>query len=128
MKLPDSAGGWVGLCLGIASLLGLIGTMGTHLWERWEGLATKSYHDEQIKKDLEPLVVPLRNIESQAVVDRIRGLLRSRCANPQRFADDPKLELRLAEQLSRYEELVDREYDEGRCRDGVWYNGAGLPG
>lgn len=101
IPLPDSLSAWLKCGLVVAGILGGLHTM---------------IHAPDAKS--------LRNIEASSVVQRIRGLHRSRCAGG--LTDD--LQAILEEQNRRYFELTNREFRPGECRDGVWYNAAGAPG
>lgn len=113
MKLPETLSGWLGVvgvaCTLVGGAYGLISSV-----------ATKDYHE----KDLKPIQQSLENIEQSAVVERIRGLLRSRCGS--NFG--PDLQKILDAQLLRYHELTGREFRTGECRDGVWYTAGGIRG
>lgn len=113
MKTPDSITGWLGLITAAVTVAGLA-------YGALQNIATKSYHEE----DVVSMRSSLENIEASAVVQRIRGLLRSRCGG--QFP--PELQDLLDKQLERYRQLTDREFRQGECRDGLWFTASGVPG
>lgn len=113
MKLPETLTGWIGV-------IGFACTVGGGVYTFYTTIATKDYHQQ----DLKPIQKSLENIETSAVVERIRGLHRSRCGG--NFG--PDLQKILDDQVQRYFELTGREFRAGDCRDGVWYNASGVRG
>ena len=113
MKTPDSLNGWLGV-------IAILATLGGGAWTLVNSVATKEFHEA----DLQPIQRSLENIEATAVIERIRGLLRSRCGS--NFPSD--LQTILDEKLLRYQELTGREFRLGECRDGVWFTASGVPG
>ena len=113
LKLPDSLSGWLGIVLASGGIIGGAYTLSTEI-------ATKEFH----KSDLQPMQKSIENIETSAVVERIRGLYRSRCGG--NFG--PDLQQILDEQRQRYFELTGREFRPGECRNGVWHTASGVPG
>ena len=105
---------------GSLGLLTAAGGVVAILWSAFNTIATKDYHNES----LVPMVRSIENIEASAVVQRIRGLLRSRCAG----SFPPELQTLLTEQLDRYRELTGRDFRQGSCDDGVWITASGVPG
>lgn len=113
MKTPDSITGWLGLVTAAVTVGGLA-------YGAISSLATKEFH----QADISSMRASLENIETSAVVQRIRGLLRSRCGG--QFP--PELQDLLDKQLERYQQLTDREFRQGDCRGGVWFTASGVPG
>lgn len=105
---------------GALGLLTAAGGVVAICWSAFNAIATKDFHHE----DLAPMQRSIENIEASAVVQRIRGLLRSRCAG--NFP--PELQALLQEQLTRYEELTGRQFRQGSCENGQWITASGMPG
>lgn len=115
MKLaPDNLLSWIALGTAVVTAIG-------GGYAIWDSVATKTYHD----RSLQPMQKSIENIEASAVVQRIRGLLRSRCAGG---GFPIELQALLQEQLQRYEELTGREFRQGTCQDGKWITASGVPG
>ena len=79
---------------------------------------------ESLRQELEPIAKSANAAESNSLPPRIRNLLILRCKSPGQFG--PNLQELLDKQISRYEELNDREYTVGTCDGTVYVNSIGV--
>ena len=117
MKINPNLAGYLGLFTAGAAAVGILYTAFTTVMTD-EDMDLHKTHEHA------PLMESLHNIEASAVVQRIRGLHRSRCGG--NFG--PDLQLLLEQQVVRYKQLTGRDFRPGECRDGVWYTASGVPG
>jgi len=92
---------------------------GRWVYSMTELIATKAYVIEYGEQQMGPVRTVLVNVETSAVVQRIRGLLDLRCAALQDGTWTNELQSTLDEQVNRYFELTGRHFNIGRCENGV---------
>ena len=109
----------------VGGVVGVLWGGGAWIYSMTELVATKEYHNndreetvqqliDQIDEAIAPVKASAENTEASAVVSRIQNILDLKCK-----AEIPMaVENILQDQLDRYEELMDRKFNVGGCRDG----------
>lgn len=108
----------------VGGVAGVLWGGGTWFYSMTELVATKEFHtqdrDAMLEKIDKELIQPIRksaeNTEASAVVTRIQNILDLKCRTDGRIPLE--VENILQKQLDRYEELMDRKFNVGGCRDG----------
>ncbi len=79
---------------------------------------------EAFDSKLAPVIKSAEFAESNTLPNRIQNLLKLKCATPRNFTDS--LQTLLERLKARYQELNHREYGEGSCEHGMYYNSLGV--
>jgi len=127
--LPTTVGGWAALVLALIALGG--GTLFLTMADT-AGIATKSYHDNDVKEQqkvvldaVASLQMEMAPIVDDSLINRVLRLRKLRCRSPESWSQD--LEGLLSREEGKYETRNKRPFTEGTCdAEGRYCNALGV--